>query len=54
MHFYKILIYGQLKGYVSASNINTAKKKVLKNIKYKHMFWHGKTKVTNLKLEKIA
>ena len=52
IHFYKILIYGQVRGYVSASNMKIARKKVLKDKKYSSMLWHGKTGVTNLKLEK--
>lgn len=53
MHFYKVLIYGEIKGYISASNEVAAKRKVLKDKKYSHMLWHGKTKITNLKLVRV-
>lgn len=53
MHFYKVIIYGQLKGYLAASNTKIARKKVLKDKKYSPMLWHGKTRVTNLKLERV-
>ena len=54
MKMYRVLIYGDLKGFVFASNKDTAKRKALKEQKYQKMFWHGKTgRVTNLKVEEF-
>jgi hypothetical protein len=52
-HFYKVLIYNNLRGYVAGSNVKRAKNKVIKDKKYKPMLWHGKRGISNLKLEKV-
>ena len=51
MKFYKVFIYKDLKGYVAAPNIASARIKVIKDKKYRSALWIGKSgKPTNLKI----
>ncbi len=52
LNLFKVLIYGDLKGYVAAENPYKAYRKVALMKKYKSMLWYENGKPTNLTFEK--